>query len=112
MGSGRIFTLLAIEASSPLSIDLTTTSGCETILQPGFNSTVQIGKNRSKHWGKHKHNIDIYFVDGPATPSSVMPQPQKRKSKKALETASIPAKAEASQNSAQQGKNGKDLGLA
>ncbi|XLR64771.1 hypothetical protein S83_015443, partial [Arachis hypogaea] len=30
MGSGRIFTLLAIEASSPLSIDLTTTSGCET----------------------------------------------------------------------------------
>ncbi|XLS57518.1 hypothetical protein HN51_007273 [Arachis hypogaea] len=29
---------------------------CETILQPGFNSTVQIGKNRSKHWGKHKHS--------------------------------------------------------
>lgn len=52
---GRQFAAFGEATGAPPDPSLLTCQRCETVLQPGFNSTVRIEKNKSK--AKHKHKM-------------------------------------------------------
>ncbi|KAJ1416120.1 RNAse P, Rpr2/Rpp21 subunit [Sesbania bispinosa] len=89
---GQHLATLAEAAGVPPDPSLITCQRCETVLHPGFNSTVRIEKNKSKVRNRHKksekgigskdeaNEIDVFasrvvakdvaLIDGLATPSS------------------------------------------